>query len=354
MRFILPEQLRFLYGVNDIPFCLYLYLDPNVIEYIKPGEYNNNYLKNLRQATEKTPNAKICIREKDYIIFTSIINNSREKKLEKLVNHHNIDPIVAKTYNVVCSMSQIIGGEGVSEAILEQAEDVISKVVDTMTTNTKVLATLNKVVQLDPTLYDHSAMVSIMCGVIAGRINFSGMTQLEAVREVAKCGLFHDVGKLRVPLAILNKPGKLTPEEFDEIKKHPGYGKVELSTLEAPLVSIVAYQHHEKFDGSGYPKGKKGRYETDKQNGIHVFSRICCIADVYSALIVKRCYKQAYTPEETIDIMMNQMSGAFDPKLLQVFLTILVESTDSIENDQKTVNYREFLQKHLMSVNNAA
>ena len=125
----------------------------------------------------------------------------------------------------------------------------------------------------------------------------------------------HDVGKLGILDSILHKKGKLTAAEYKEVKKHAALGGTMLSHSNLPLfkiATIVATQHHEKWDGSGYPKGLKGEQ-------IHIYGRIVALADVFDALSFKRSYKTGWTEEEVL-IYIKDMSGShFDPALIKLF-----------------------------------
>jgi len=127
----------------------------------------------------------------------------------------------------------------------------------------------------------------------------------------------HDVGKIGIPDRVLLKPGKLDPGEFDLMKMHTVIGSEILSEAgEFPVIKagqIVALQHHEKWDGSGYPHGLSG-------TGIHVFGRIVMVADVFDALTSSRPYKKAFPLEKAVEIMLEGKGTFFDPRLLDLFL----------------------------------
>jgi putative two-component system response regulator len=130
----------------------------------------------------------------------------------------------------------------------------------------------------------------------------------------------HDVGKISISDTILNKPGKLTDEEFELMKKHTDYGVKIIENIEASAsksyflshAKVLAGTHHEKWDGSGYPKGLKG-YEIPLQG------RLMAIADVYDALISERPYKKAFPKDEAVRIIIEGGGTHFDPKLIDVF-----------------------------------
>lgn len=112
--------------------------------------------------------------------------------------------------------------------------------------------------------------------------------------------LLHDVGKLRVRREVLQKPGRLTPEEFREIQMHSQYGFEILSALAdiSATSALIALQHHERMDGSGYPNGLMG-------DQIHLFSQLTAVVDVYEALTANRVYRQAYLPHEAFGLIMR-------------------------------------------------
>jgi putative two-component system response regulator len=136
----------------------------------------------------------------------------------------------------------------------------------------------------------------------------------------------HDVGKIAVRDGILQKPGKLTSEEFEDIKKHTVFGKevienIKKNTTEQSFMEyagIFAETHHEKWDGSGYPKGLKGEE-------IPLEGRLMAIADVYDALVSERPYKKAFTHEEAVKIIMNDSGKHFDPDLVGLFVSVADE-----------------------------
>jgi putative two-component system response regulator len=127
----------------------------------------------------------------------------------------------------------------------------------------------------------------------------------------------HDIGKVGIPDKVLLKPGRFTPDEFEVMKKHSLIGAAMLEgSQELPILNaghIIALQHHEKWDGTGYPHGKKGEE-------IHLYARIVSIADVFDALNSKRCYKDSIPIEKVIEIIKAGASSHFDPELVEVFL----------------------------------
>jgi len=126
----------------------------------------------------------------------------------------------------------------------------------------------------------------------------------------------HDIGKIGIPDSILLKPGSLTKEEFEIMKTHAQMGYDILKTSNRDMLktaAIVAHEHHEKWNGSGYPRGIKGE-------DIHIYGRISAVADVFDALYHKRCYKEAWPLEAILDLFKEERGKHFDPKLVDIIL----------------------------------
>lgn len=142
-----------------------------------------------------------------------------------------------------------------------------------------------------------------------------GISEEEA-EMIKMASSMHDVGKVAIPDAILNKPGKLTPEEFDVIKNHANYGYAMLNHSTREMIktaAIIAYQHHEKYDGTGYPNGLAG-------DQIHIYGRIVAVADVFDALGSDRVYKKAWPLENIVEYFKEQSGRHFDPALVDLFM----------------------------------
>lgn len=138
----------------------------------------------------------------------------------------------------------------------------------------------------------------------------------EQMRVLSIAAILHDIGKIAVAEQILDKPGKLTDEEFDEIKKHPWAGTIIISSIPSygTILSGILY-HHERWDGTGYPEGLKGE-------NIPLYARIICIADVYDALTADRPYRKAWNREQTLLFFEEQKEKMFDPQLVDIFKAI--------------------------------
>lgn len=161
---------------------------------------------------------------------------------------------------------------------------------------------------------------------------YYGLSKDEA-ELIKQASPMHDIGKIAIPDSILNKQGRLTDEEFELMKKHAEYGYQMINKSNRALLkaaAIIAYEHHEKFDGTGYPRGLKG-YE------IHIYGRIIALADVFDALGTKRCYKDAWSDEKIIELIERERGRHFDPKLADIMLQHYDEFV-AIREEIKEVN----------------
>ncbi|PJC85612.1 hypothetical protein CSW98_13605 [Vibrio sp. HA2012] len=149
---------------------------------------------------------------------------------------------------------------------------------------------------------------------------YYGLPEREA-EMLKQASPMHDIGKVAIPDSILNKPGRLTDDEFEVIKNHAALGHELLCHSKRVLLTcaaIVAYEHHEKWDGSGYPRGAAGE-------DIHIYGRITALADVFDALSNDRCYKKAWPDDEIFTYLKDQRGVHFDPRLIDLFFEHLDE-----------------------------
>ncbi|MGC8704058.1 MAG: HD-GYP domain-containing protein [Athalassotoga sp.] len=169
----------------------------------------------------------------------------------------------------------------------------------------------------DPYTAGHSERVSLYCEVIAEKVGIYGK-HLDDLKIAAQ---LHDVGKIGVRDLVLNKPERLTLIEYEEVKRHPIDGANIISQIPAfeRIVGWVRY-HHERWDGTGYPEGLKGE-------DIPLEARIIGICDVYDALTTKRSYREEFSHDEALKMILSEKGKAFDPKLVD----ILIESADEFD-----------------------
>ena len=165
----------------------------------------------------------------------------------------------------------------------------------------------------DPYTNGHSNRVAQFTKLIAIEMGYEG-EELDKIYYVA---LLHDCGKIGVPDSILGKPGKLTAEEFDIIKSHTTRGSEILRHFKSlPDSDEGARYHHERYDGKGYPEGKKGEE-------IPLIARMICVADSYDAMNSNRVYRKKLSREEIISELENNKGTQFDPNIADIFLKLI-------------------------------
>lgn len=195
---------------------------------------------------------------------------------------------------------------------IEDMQDVIEEMLSQIISNNIISVNIADIQSYDTGTYAHSLSVTILCLYLAKNMGLSK----HQLKEIAIGGILHDIGKLNIPSEILNKPGKLSNEEFNIIKKHPMDG-FKVIRDKIPLLSAhIALQHHEKFNGSGYPRGIKG-------DEIHLYGRISAIADVYEAVTADRPYREGLKPHKAIELLINGSGEHFDPEILKEFLQVV-------------------------------
>lgn len=173
---------------------------------------------------------------------------------------------------------------------------------------------VKKVEEKDRYTFRHSERVASYSVQIAKKLMLPG-DQLENL--YLSCEL-HDVGKINIPIEILNKPGKLTDEEFDLIKKHPGDGADMIRNSTYNYLASVIEQHHERLDGSGYPFGLKG-------NEIDFNARIIAVSDTFDAMTEDRSYRKAFTPEYAMNELKRLSGSKYEPAVVEALESILKE-----------------------------
>ncbi len=244
------------------------------------------------------PNKDIAAELKDAIYNQNI---SPEKKAE----------IVYK--NSVELMNRLL--ETPTAEMIGEGKKAIFHTVDLILSDADTSSYLMDITSHDFYTYTHSVNVGIFSVSLSKRL-YEGTTDHD-MHELGAGFFLHDLGKTRVNPAIINKPGRLTDKEMQKMRIHPyqSYKILEETNHLSEEAKIVALQHHEREDGTGYPRRLKG-------NEIHDYGRICCIADVFDALTAKRSYKKAMTPFEALKVMKEDMLGHFHKKIFENFVML--------------------------------
>ncbi|MFJ5161747.1 HD-GYP domain-containing protein [Pantoea sp. NPDC088449] len=192
---------------------------------------------------------------------------------------------------------------------LDYTLDLVDQIAGSITREPTALLSVARLKNHDDYTYLHSMAV---CGLMISLGKKMGLDE-QQLRRVGMGGLLHDVGKAAVPLEILNKPGRLSDEEFTVMRQHPIVGAQMLMEADAGEDLLdIALHHHEKYDGSGYPHGLKGE-------DITLFSRMAAVCDVYDAVTSNRAYRKGWTPAEAMHHMLS-WRGHFDNTLMHTFV----------------------------------
>jgi putative nucleotidyltransferase with HDIG domain len=241
------------------------------------------------------------IKEKGTATSTSI-----DREIERAAE------IYTRSKNEVASMfNEARMGEAINT---EGAEKMVDEISASVARNPHALISLARIKTADDYTYMHSIAVSALMIALAKQL---GMNKDETQR-LGIAGMMHDLGKALTPRDILNKPGKLSEKEFAALKKHPedGYRLLLDNDCDDEIVLSVVLHHHEKIEGSGYPKGLRG-------NDISIFTRMGAICDVYDAITSNRPYKPGWDPAESLHKMAKWSKGHLDQKLLEAFVKSL-------------------------------
>lgn len=195
---------------------------------------------------------------------------------------------------------------------VDAIQEVTDKAIDAVFDNPDALACVVNIRNKDEYLLEHSVSVSVLITIFAKHLGIPK----DQVRDLAVGGFLHDVGKIRVPDEVLNKPGRLTDEEFDVMKMHVTHSiDIIMDTEDVPQTSLeVAALHHEKLSGLGYPIGLSG-------DDITKFGRMITICDVFDALCANRCYKEGLPQVKAFTILREMANnGDLDKKLVDEFI----------------------------------
>lgn len=199
---------------------------------------------------------------------------------------------------------------------LRQIIDDSWKICESSPNSYETIGMLSSMQEYSDATYIHSLNVGIIASLIGKWLGWSEEEQ----RRLHTCGVFHDIGKIQIPSDVLNKPGRLSPTEYEIMKCHTSFGHNLIHKLELePCVINATLMHHERCDGTGYPNRIK-RDQIDK------YSRIIAIADVYEAMTANRVYRTSMCPFDVLEIIEKDGFRHFDPEYLSVFMQNIVDS----------------------------
>ena len=255
--------------------------------------------------------------------FLMVFPNTDEKEAEYLVDKLYELVSAEKLENIVISIS---AGWQVRTDVSQSIRDTLIKAENHMLRKKIVESqsmrnqTVNIIMQTLSEKNEREKRHSVEVAKWAKEIGVAMGLSVQKVKEIELAGLLHDIGKIAIKEDILNKPGKLTEEEYDEIKRHPESGYHILKSVdEYSSLAQCVLEHHERFDGKGYPKGIKG-------SQISLIARIIAVADAFEAMIAQRPYRKSLTEEMAIEEIKKNANTQFDPEVVTAFLKIFDKS----------------------------
>lgn len=245
------------------------------------------------------------------------------------VEHEKAVAAISSAKKAVASMfDDIRMGKAIDTASLDSVVDDVTASIER---NESALISLARLKHKDDYTYMHSVAV---CGLMIALGKQLSLPEAE-IEQVGMAGLLHDIGKARVPLDILNKPGKLTDQEYAIVQQHAqhGYEMLKEAGISDPIALDVCLHHHEKYDGTGYP-------ERHKAEGISIYARMGAVCDVYDAITSNRPYKEGWEPAVSLQ-RMAQWQGQFDQVIFKAFVKSLgiypVGSTVKLDSERLAV-----------------
>lgn len=207
-------------------------------------------------------------------------------------------------------IKDISSGKDINVESIEEVSDSLVDIVSNISIY-NVMSYINQLKNYDEYTYNHSVNVAILSILMARWLGY-GESEID---EVAMAGILHDIGKCEIDKKILNKPARLTKEEFEKMKQHPylGYSAIKNNNKLNTKIKNGVLMHHERANGTGYPYGYTSR-------DISQYAKIIAISDVYDAMTSKRVYHEAENPFKVLDMLKNHSTNLFDNYILETFL----------------------------------
>jgi len=235
-----------------------------------------------------------------FIKEEKISDEIQNKKLTK--GYSKIESTLDNVFNEIKEGKQLKSDKIISE---------MNTFVDEIASERDILTQMRLLQKKDDYTFDHSLGVSILAASLGKWMNYSK----DKILDLSIAGLLHDIGKLKISDEIVKKPGKLTIEEYEEMKNHSLYGyQILLETNKFNNdILLGVLQHHEKINGTGYPSGIKG-------DEIHEYAKIIAVCDIYHAVTSNKVYRDKDSPLRAADYLRDESFSSLDPQITQLFL----------------------------------
>lgn len=310
-----PADIEFLQNTGDETFDIYYKASikntaVRLVKFVSTDPYDKEKISKLLESG--MCEGKFFVHESELVRYYGLATRS----LRVFMNNTSI-PVQQKTkkvYEVSKGIMKEFFEYNASSKVLDASGDVIAMMDECMANKEMGFHAIAAITNKDYYTYTHSVNVGLYCMTFGIKSKLSP----ETTKQLGLGGMFHDVGKSKIRAELINKDGKLTDDEFQEMKKHAPLGMAMLlkTGLYGRCVIEMAGQHHERFNGGGYPKGLAG-------NEISYYARICKLMDVYDALTTRRSYKKGMAPLDALTLMKRHMGPEFDPELLDKFILLM-------------------------------
>ncbi|SFK96844.1 HD-GYP domain, c-di-GMP phosphodiesterase class II (or its inactivated variant) [Nitrosomonas aestuarii] len=314
-------------GINDIRLGMYIHKIGG--DWMEHPFWTNSFLLSEQKDLHKLKNSKVkelwIDSDKGLDVMKPVTSDRAQpnkqtdqpvlvvtKKIIKIPVEEELQTakkIHAKTKEAVTAMfNEVRMGKAVR---VEEAVVLVDEINHSMARNANAMLSLIRLKTADEYTYLHSVAVCVLMIALGKQLGLQGA----ALKQVGVAGLLHDIGKMVIPGKVLNKPGKLTEDEFAIVKNHPRRGWEILKTVfqvNEPALDVCLH-HHERMDGKGYP-------EKLSANNLTLYARMGSICDVYDAISSERCYKKGWEPAEAIKKMAEWKGGHFDETVFHAFV----------------------------------
>ncbi len=302
---------------------------PDFAIYLAKAEYQDRYVLYRREGLYLSPEHLRRLKRSVEVVYIRASERARQQRyMVETARRLISDPKrssgekaqVVYEFNksaVQCAL------ETPSERNIDTCRDLAREHVRYVATDPKALTSLLRIISYDYYTYTHSVNV---CTFTVALCRWVGIQDLDELNVIGLGAMLHDIGKSRIDQKILNKPGGLSPAERELIEQHPQMGvEVLAETNPVPPEAVeLVLNHHEKCDGSGYPRGL-----TCAETSLPV--RACCLADIFDALTTHRCYKSAYAGFHALRLMQQEMHEQVDQQLLAELIRLVGSASQSAE-----------------------
>ena len=284
-----------------------------VKQFIKFAEFDPQNFSRLDAILEKG-DEQFFIRENDlykyyqFDILKHLLLGLAEESLSAWEVFHMVYPVATRILQDYLEISA-------SDKFLELLDEIPEVLAESVEQENISFFELFTITQKDHSIHSHCINVGMYCLCLARELGLSGKER----EEICRGGMLADIGKQFIPSNVLHKEGELTAEDQQVIRQHAAFGKKKLNELKrySGTVLKMAAEHHESFDGTGYPMKLSGKH-------ISTPARICKIADVFNALTGRRPYREMMSAKNALMFMNKEMKGQFDPDLLSTFILYAV------------------------------